>query len=195
MINVISQLLGWCTVEKAKRLFDLIKESDSQFSVELGVFGGRSLIPMALAHKDKRSGFIIGFDAWTLKVAGAGIDEPAHIDYWNNVNFKDVYNKCQEGIARNGVEDFCDTVRMVSQKAAPLFADNSIDLLHQDSNHDSETILQEIKLWSPKVKVGGYWVADDVDWKEAVEGYSHLKEYGFELLENHTTWQIWKKAK
>ena len=86
MINVVSSLEGWCTAEKAQRLYDLIKESNSMLTIELGVFGGRSLIPMAMAHRDKESGYIIGFDAWKASVAIGGTNSPANDVFWQNID-------------------------------------------------------------------------------------------------------------
>ncbi len=195
LVNVIESLPGWCTAIKAARLFSLVKESNSQLTIELGVFGGRSLIPMALAHKEKGSGFVIGVDAWKASVATEGTNDPANDEFWRNLNHTDIYRSCQEGIYKYGVEDYCDTLRLKSHSVALLLADNICDIIHQDSNHNVETITDELKMWVPKLKVGGYWIADDTDWKEAVQGYAQMPEYGLELVEDFHSWQIWKKVK
>ena len=193
--GVVESLHGWCTVEKAERLYQLIKESDSKLTVELGVFAGRSFIPMAIAHRDKQSGFAIGVDAWKAGVCIEGTNAEANNQYWKNVNYKEVYQSCINAIDQYDLKDYCDTLRMRSSQAGILFADNIIDVLHQDSNHNIETIIAELKLWSPKVKKGGYWIIDDCDWVEAVDGYKKIPDYGFQLVEDHIHWQIWRKIK
>lgn len=194
--SVINNIPGWCTVEKANILFDTVIKSDSQLTVELGVFGGRSLSAFAMAHKQKKSGFVIGIDAWKAQVAIEGTNSPLNDEYWKNtVNYKDIYNACQNMIYFNHLEDYCDTLRMRSQNASVLFQKNTIDIIHQDSGHNVETITDELKLWIPKLKIGGYWIADDTDWVEAIEGYSHLSEHGLILEQDFTKWQIWKKVK
>ncbi len=111
------------------------------------------------------------------------------------MDYKAIYDSCQEGIFKYAVQDWCNTVRLSSQQAAPLFSDSSIDILHQDTNHNIETITEELDLWVKKLKIGGYWIADDVQWVEAKDGYAKLPEYGLELFEDHKEWQIWKRVK
>lgn len=195
LTETVESLYGWCTPEKAARLHELIISSNSQFTVELGCFGGRSLLPMALAHKEKQSGFVIGIDAWKAEVCLEGTNSKENDEYWANVDYKLVYDNCRDAIDKHDLTDYCDTLRMRSQVCGTLFTDNIIDVLHQDSSHNPETILAEIEIWIPKLKVGGYWIADDTDWKETAFGYSKLPEYGLKLVENFDKWQIWKKVK
>lgn len=194
--SVIAPLWGWCTVSKAERLFNLVIESDSKLTVELGVFGARSLTPLALAHKEKGSGVCIGIDAWKAEVATEGTNSPANDEYWRNVDYKSVYNSCVRAIQSNQLDEICYLLKLKSQTVGKiLFADNSIDILHQDSGHNVETISEELELFIPKLKLGGYWVADDVQWVEAKDGYAKLPEYGLELFEDYVEWAIWKKIK
>lgn len=193
--DLVPKIEGWCTEEKAKILFDLVLSSNSQITVELGVFAGRSLLPMAVAHKDKGSGIAIGIDAWKKDVCLEGTNSPLNDDYWSRVDFSKTYLECQRLIVQHKLFDYCATLKIKSQQAACLFEENSIDIIHQDSGHNVETITEELKLWSPLLKMGGHWIADDCDWVEAKDGYSHLPEYGFLLVNDFTKWQIWQKIK
>lgn len=193
--EIVELLPGWCTPEKAQRLFNLIIESDSQITCELGVFGGRSFIPMALAHKKKGTGFVLGIDAWKKEASLEGTNSFENNEYWSKINYTEVYRKCIYDIQVNDVDDFCSLIRMRSQEAGLLIADNVIDILHQDSAHNVETITAELNLWVPKVKTGGYWVADDLLWKEAKEGYAKLPDFGLEMVEDHHEWGIFRKIK
>ena len=193
--SLVKSLPGWCTPEKAQRLFDLVIESNSQLTCELGVFGGRSFIPIALAHKRKRTGFALGFDAWKKEVSLEVTNSPENNKYWSKINYSEIYRDCISNIQVNEADCFCSLVRMRSQDAGPLMADNVIDILHQDSAHNVETITAELNLWVPKVKIGGYWVADDLLWDEARGGYAKLPEFGLEMIEDHHDWGIFKKTK
>lgn len=192
---VISKLEGWCTPEKANRLFDLVIDSNSNITCEIGTFGGKSLIPMGLAHKAKGSGFCFGIDTWHKDACIEGSNSEANNEWWSKLDFQKIYNGVAEAIDYYMLNDYCGTLRLKSQTVALMTADNVFDIIHQDSNHSSEVILQELELWIPKLKLNGYWVADDTNWVEAKEGYSHLSEYGLELVENYDTWQIWKKIR
>lgn len=189
----VESLEGWCEQSKAQALHDLVLSSNSQVTVEAGVFAGRSLIPMALAHKEKGSGGVIGIDAWKSSVAIEGTNSPENDKYWQQMNFERIYQKLNEAIHQYGVFDQVDLLRIKSETCACLFADNSVDIFHQDSNHNLETIITELERWIPKIKAGGYWIADDTNWREAVEGYAKLPEYGLKLISDYTSWQIWQK--
>lgn len=190
----VDSLQGWCTQEKAQMLYDLVLSCNSQISIELGVFGGRSLIPIALAHKEKGSGFVLGIDAWNKEAATTGSNSAENNEWWEKVNYHQIYQSCIEAIENNLVSDFCGTVKMKSETLGILVRDNSIDLLHQDSSHNIETIIKELEIWIPKLKHGAYWIADDTDWTQAKDGYSKLPDYGLTLINDFNTWQIWRKA-
>jgi hypothetical protein len=186
---------GWCTLEKATRLHELVVEAQPQVTVELGVFYGKSLFALAQGHKDNEKGYVLGIDPWSNKACLEGSNSPENDKWWNSLNLSDIYKDCISNIEKFKLTDYCTVVRIKSQAVACLIGNDSVDILHQDSNHNVETIHSELKLWMPKLKKGGYWIADDTDWKEALEAYSVLPEYGLELFDNYVRWQIWRKAK
>jgi len=192
---IINQMEGWCTAEKAERIYQLIIDTNSQFTVELGTWGGRSLIPMALAHKEKNSGFALGIDAWKVDACLSPENSEANDEWYKSVDFKYIYDCCQKEIFKNRVQDFCDTFRSRTDYASFIFANNTIDVLHEDSSHNESTIIAELNHWIPKVKIGGYWIADDTHWKEVKTAYSKLPDYGLELVEDYETWQIHRKVR
>jgi hypothetical protein len=46
-------------------------------------------------------------------------------------------------------------IRQFSAEAARQFDDSSLDFVYIDANHDSPYIDEDIRLWAPKVRVGG----------------------------------------
>jgi len=50
---------------------------------------------------------------------------------------------------------------MTSEEAAKEFEDQSLDMGFLDANHTYESAKQDIKLWTPKVKIGGLFVFHD----------------------------------
>lgn len=186
---------GWCNEQKAQRIFELVQETDSKITVELGVFGARSLVALGLGHKEKNSGFVIGIDPWNNKACLDGGNDPANDAWWLSLDMKAIYDSAQHHIEKNELKGFCDTLRFRACDVAVLFPDASIDILHQDGNHNYQSITNELKAWTPKLKIGALWISDDTDWPEAQDGYSLLPEYGFEKIEDYTKWQVWKKVK
>ena len=55
---------GWCKLEKANALAAAIVSIQPNLIVEVGVWAGRSLIPMALSLKYLGKGKILGIDPW-----------------------------------------------------------------------------------------------------------------------------------
>src|SRR5215468_10710070 len=62
--SAIRDLPGWPHPMKEKHLAHLILQLKPQLVVEIGVYGGRSFIPQAMALKHNKSGFIYGIDPW-----------------------------------------------------------------------------------------------------------------------------------
>src|SRR5262249_6565282 len=69
MERLLEGVDGWCTPFKAAKLYELASQSDCQLAVEIGVFGGKSLLPIALAFQEKGSGSAYGIEAWDNAVA------------------------------------------------------------------------------------------------------------------------------
>lgn len=191
--NFINTINGWCTPEKSQELYNLVHSQKSNITVELGVYGGRSLISMALAHKEMNLGFVLGFDAYSTKVCTEGTNSPLNNDYWQHQDLQKIYHECIDSIKKFGVDDFASVIKLKSQTAGILFKDESIDIIHQDSNHNVETIIAELELWTPKLKKGGLWIADDVQWIEAKEAYAKIPSYGFDLIADHYEWAVYRK--
>lgn len=199
-LDYLLTLPGWCTDEKMGQLYNLVKRVAEEnpdvapLSVELGIFGGRSLFPLAYAHKEMGKGFALGIDSFDNHTPTEGSNAQANNDWWANLDIKGVFNTFIKATKRPDWDGYVKYLKGRSDSFAGEFKDESITLLHEDSNHNVETITRELELWSPKVKTGGYWVIDDCDWPECKEGYAKLPSFGFELVEDFTTWQIWRKV-
>src|SRR5271170_6961170 len=62
--TTLPTLDGWATSEKGCTLAALVLANKPKLVVEIGVFAGRSLLPMALALKANGSGKVIGIDPY-----------------------------------------------------------------------------------------------------------------------------------
>lgn len=51
--------------------------------------------------------------------------------------------------------------RMTSEAASTIFADASLDWVYIDGNHEYEFVLQDLRLYVPKIKPGGMIAGDD----------------------------------
>jgi hypothetical protein len=199
-LDYLNTLHGWCDEEKMEKLHELVVKCSKDFpdtqllTVELGIFGGRSLLPMALAHKELQNGYAIGIDSYDNVTPTEGTNAPANNEWWSKLDIKGVFNSFVKATERKEWSGYVKYLKGRSDSFADKFPDNSITLLHQDSNHNVETITKELELFAPKIKMNGYWVIDDADWQEVKEGYAKLPSFGFELVEDFGTWQVWRKT-
>src|SRR4051812_47320274 len=75
---------GWCTVDKAKTLAASVLAIRPGTVVQIGVWAGRSLIPMALACQSVHKGIVIGIDPWSPDASAEGqIGE--NLAWWKDV--------------------------------------------------------------------------------------------------------------
>ena len=74
------------------------------------------------------------------------------IDNEPKIGFYDFFRSLENKIKKDREYSF---MRIPSVNASRLFADNSLDVVFIDANHSYETVLEDIKVWYPKVRKGG----------------------------------------
>ena len=84
---------------------------------------------------------------------------------WNAeiVRSFDVFNIFRSNMMKLGLWGVVKALYMTSEEAGGIIKDNSIDLVFIDADHCYLPILQDIKLWLPKVKVGGILCGHDCE--------------------------------
>jgi cephalosporin hydroxylase len=177
VLRILPTLEGWCSKEKAIAFIDLVLEIKPQTCVEIGVFGGSSLFPVASVLKYLGSGTIIGIDPWD-KIECIQhfdpIEDALHLKWWGSLNINYIYQSYNNMIRRQKLEDFVETIRATSEQAAESIEE--IDILYLDGNHSEFCSLQDVKLYLPKVKQGGYIWMNDTLWKERQDAVELLTE-------------------
>jgi len=75
------------------------------------------------------------------------------------------YNRCYDItlIRVNPWIKQCEIMKMKSVDAAELIADNSLDYVFIDADHSYAGVKQDIELWYPKIKLGGWIGGHDYD--------------------------------
>lgn len=187
----LPNLPGWCTPEKGKRLAELARGAG--LCVELGVFGGRSLVAIALTLRIQGYGRADGIDPYTPTAALEGANDPANDDWWSRLDYEAIARAAQEVLYRLELVQCTRLIRMTSCEVFGFYKDGTIDLLHQDSNHSEEITCEEVTCWAPKIRSGGHWIFDDTNWPTTQKAQKRLLELGFVELENHESWKVYKK--
>lgn len=82
-----------------------------------------------------------------------------YTDASNHKNHLDAYSKTIENIQGN--EDRAFMIRALSNQVIDLFLDNSLDFIYIDGNHAYDYVKEDMKIWYPKLKPGGYFMGHD----------------------------------
>lgn len=196
-LTSMGYLHGWCSQQKADFLIDLVLQTKPKKIVEIGVWGGKSLIPMAYALRTNNGGVIYGIDPW---------DNDASLQYVTNEGNKAFWRFADHGAVYRDLVHRIETSDLVSQvELIPLTSEDApeipeIDILHIDGNHSEETSFFDVQKWAPLVKKGGFIIFDDMTWFEngryTTEKAVHwLDENCFKLAEfvDVCVWGVWVK--
>ena len=138
---------------------DLIKKITRGFpdgyGAEIGSFKGE----FAKEIVENWGGNLFMVDVWR----GLG-DE--YKDASNHNIHTNAYAEAMKSI--EGHEDRAVMVRGSSQVVSEMFEDDCFDFVYIDANHAYDFVIQDIELWYPKVKKGGYLLGHDyidMDWE------------------------------
>jgi hypothetical protein len=195
----VDSFMGWCTPAKAKRMARIVYEAGNErppTCVELGVFGGRGVVAMGLPIKHclRGQGVVHGLDPYTASAALEGTNAKENDDWWSKLDYQAVLAHARGKIKEFGLDDIVKLVIKRSQDAVDEYADASIDVLHQDSNHSAEISCAEVAMWMPKVRAGAFWIFDDVNWATTKFAQTRLTEHHkFSVVEMHDTWAVFQK--
>jgi predicted O-methyltransferase YrrM len=151
---------GWTSVDKAHLIAAEIIALRPILSVEIGVYAGKGLISMALAHNFIDYGQVIGIDPYSPEASAAGQDHPNDKKFWGELDHQNIYELCCENIMRYGVSN---RVKLIREKSDNVEPPDGIGLLRIDGNH-GEQAARDFDRFAPKVKIGGILHADDIKW-------------------------------
>lgn len=164
--QLLPSLPGWCSPRKAGKLIRFVLSEQARCCVELGVFGGSSLIPQALALQALGAGGLVhGIDPYsTAEVLKSPPTRDVHSRFWQDLDLQQIKRDLLARLEQLSLRDFAILHQMTSDTAAQLFAPECIDLLHVDGNHSTEQALRDVQTWLPKLRSGGILFIDDISW-------------------------------
>jgi len=166
--TLLPSLEGWCSKEKAISFIDLVLDVEPEVCVEIGVFGGASLLPVASALRFLRKGIVVGIDPWDKSEAIKYFDpleEQADLEWWSTVDMDLIFTSYRTMLKRYGLDSVCVTMKATSERAATCL--RVIDILHIDGNHSEYSSIKDVSLYLPLVRSGGYvWINDAMGGKK-----------------------------
>ena len=196
--RAMRKLQGWCTVLKAGIMMDLVLKTKPDVVVEIGVFGGKSVIPVAIALKANKKGVIYGIDPWDSDSSVEGMISEPNKDWWGALDHGEILQGLIDKIKEFDVRNQIILYKATSEEAPPI---EGIDILHIDGNHSDETSYLDVTKWVPLMNSGGWIIFDDMTWIEngiytqtrAVNWLDENCTKIAEFKEADETWGIWRK--
>jgi hypothetical protein len=178
-----AKLEGWCDIQKAYTLASMVVALRPEVTVEIGVYGGKSFIPMALAHRFVGSGKIIGIDPWSKEVAVSvqPTNNPQHKEWWSKIDIEAIYTGFSRKIDELDLRNYVTIHRKESKFVSPP---PKIGLLHIDGAHN-DVAISDAKTYGPRVAFGGFCIMDDTDGGHGdspAKAEKHLLTIGFKRL-------------
>lgn len=184
---------GWCSVEKAQTLAAIIVTFRPQTVLEIGVYGGKSFIPMALAMKELGQGLIYGIDPWSRAASSEGQLNPADKNFWSGHDHEPVYQDFINRLTELGLNACSKVIRAKSDDVQPP---KQIDFFHLDGNHGEQAV-RDVTRFSPNCRIGSLALLDDCGWTGnfVAKAADNLCGQGWIRLYNFETGALFQKLK
>lgn len=135
-------------------LIPLIKENDFTKYVEVGVWKGKTFFEIT---KNLPNVFTYGVDPYKSE----NYKNYSHSEPMNTED-QERYDKIKGEVNKRSKHyNNCKMLFKTSEEASKLFSDKSLDIVYIDGLHDYNNVSKDIKLWLPKVRVGGILCGHD----------------------------------
>jgi hypothetical protein len=174
---------GWCSLNKAGCIIDCINEicltTQDPVCVEIGVYGGKSVIPVVLELQRLQKGKMYAIDPWDNIEATKGYDGE-HYNFWSSVDLNNIYSLFTNLLLENKCQDLVEIIMKPSDDAPEI---DNINFLYIDGQH-TEQAIRDVHKYASKVLVNGYCVVDDINrdvWGEvSTQTPAILESMGFQ---------------
>jgi predicted O-methyltransferase YrrM len=176
--GLLPQLAGWCSLRKALWLAELVSSSNAIRICEIGVYGGRSLLPMAIAARRRQDAVAYAVEPWSNSVAVACATNKENDQWWRRVDLKAIKDRFLSAVMAYNLTGIVKTIELSSNEARVAFLvdpSNRFDILHIDGSHAEAQALADVVDWLPLVAPGGIIVLDDIDWDTVKMARDHLR--------------------
>jgi predicted O-methyltransferase YrrM len=175
ILEAEARLAGWCSREKALIMTRTILQERPRVCVEIGVFGGGSLVPCAAALRYNGAGVIYGIEAWSQSIAVEHPTNNVNDEWWSKVDFSRIKQEFYRFIAVTNLTHQVRIIEAPSARASVLL--DQIDFLHIDGSHSMFSAAEDVILYVPKVRSGGIVVFDDFNWQSTATARALLAEF------------------
>ena len=168
-------------------LYNLIKNNNLNCGAEVGVQEGKTFKYLVQQIPTLK---LYGIDIWSLdkNVRWDGTTNEELIKLPKHLNQIEL----ESWIKKHSLSDRAILIRSFSDKCLDQFEDGSLDFVFIDASHQYPDVLKDIKLWTKKVKIGGYVTGHDIDMDGVRQAVSEsFKKY--EVTGHDNVWSVRKE--
>jgi uncharacterized protein YfkK (UPF0435 family) len=174
-------LNGWCTLHKREKLIEYAAQS--LCAVEIGIFGGKSIIPIAQGQKSAgKNGVVYGIEPWNSDDAVQTPTSQENDDWWKNIDWVQIKAPFLQALIDLELTSQVRIVELLSDDALSMFSGqrfkNKIDFVHIDGNHSESQALRDVDYWTSVAAPGATIVLDDINWQSVKPAYRKLCSLG-----------------
>jgi predicted O-methyltransferase YrrM len=179
LAKVIEGVEGWCTLHKAWKLHELAMDSQCNLAVEIGIYGGKSLLPVAAAFAKKGAGRIFGVEPWENAVAIETATSAENDEWWARHDLIAIKRGFLKRVVELELEAYVRLLEIPSDAAIMVFQsarfNGKVDLIHIDGAHSLEESVFDCAYWLRILRSGGHIVLDDINWATVGIAFEFLK--------------------
>lgn len=171
---------GWTSVQKAQSMAAAVIALRPDISIEIGVFAGKGLVALGLAHREIGKGMAIGIDPYSPSESATGQVNPADRQFWATLDHEKIYATAQSCLIKFGIQNSARIERIPSDKYS---VPDGIGFIRVDGNHGDQ-VLNDIRRFGPKCRVGSILHLDDLNWTggSVTRASALLKQSGWSEL-------------
>lgn len=178
--DVQPKLPGWCTPEKAATLASLVIAQRPNVTLEIGIYGGSSFIPLALAHKAIGRGMVVGIEPWDKTAAVMAQTTNEDRAWWDAQDLEQIYANFMATLRGLSLENVS---RIIRKKSNDADIPPAVGLAHIDGAHNDQAVTDVMRV-AQHVEIGGYMVLDDLAWHGGgvTRAAQRLQQMGYKQL-------------
>lgn len=154
---------------RRNEFIQILRERGAKFGVEVGTDRGVYARQLCEGIPSLR---LICIDPWKAYTEGKDIKTQEDVDK--------IYQEAKSKLKNYNAE----LTRRTSREAVDHFADDSLDFVFIDGNHDYEHVLEDITEWTKKVKPGGIVAGHDYK-VDLVNNYGVIEAVNKYVEDNH----------
>lgn len=174
--------------KKEKRywwLIDMIQQNDYKIGAEIGCMVGNTTYRLLKHCPDLR---LYAVDLWKNRQDIFTVDSREVYDQWDFSQIKKVFDRQTAPYV-----DRLHVMRGISWDMAMYVQEEELDFVFIDADHGYESVLKDIKAWTPKLKPGGLLSGHDSDLPTVRQALDELLDSSWLHFAEDKVWYCYKE--